>query len=89
MTRPKISVIITTYNIENYIAECIESVLSQSIKNIEVICIDDASTDHSLDVLNLYAARDSRVRVFAQSKSIGPSSARNIGYREEIGRAHV
>ena len=85
MTRPKISVIITTYNIENYIAECIESVLSQSIKNIEVICIDDASTDHSLDVLNLYAARDSRVRVFAQSKSIGPSSARNIGYREAKG----
>ncbi len=85
MTRPKISVIITTYNVENYIGECIESVLNQSIKNIEVICIDDASTDHSLNMLNLYAARDCRVRVFPQSESIGPSSARNIGYREAKG----
>lgn len=85
MLRPKISVIITTYNIESYINECLESVLSQSMAEIEVICIDDASTDHSLDILNQYAARDSRVRVFPQSESIGPSTARNIGYREAKG----
>lgn len=85
MLRPKISVIITTYNIENYISECLESVLSQSMAEIEVICIDDASTDHSLDILNQYSARDNRVRVFPQSESIGPSTARNIGYRKAKG----
>lgn len=85
MIKPKISVVITVFNIEKYIGECIESVLNQNMKDIEVICIDDASTDHSLDVLNEYAARDSRVRVFEQAESIGPSSARNIGYREAKG----
>ena len=91
MERPKISVIITVFNIERYIGECLDSVLNQSLKDIEVICIDDASTDHSPDILNQYAERDSRVRVIAQAQSIGPSTARNIGYREakEIGRAHV
>lgn len=85
MLRPKISIIITTYNIENYIVECIESVLNQSMKDIEVICIDDASTDHSLNILNQYADRDDRIRVYAQSESIGPSTARNIGYKEAKG----
>ena len=85
MLRPKISVIITVYNIENYIGECIESVLNQSMKDIEVICIDDASTDHSLKILNQYATKDRRIQVFAQSESIGPSTARNIGYREAKG----
>lgn len=85
MVKPKISVVITVFNIEKYIGECIESVLKQELKDIEVICIDDASTDNSLDILNKYAARDSRVRVLAQQKSIGPSSARNIGYREAQG----
>lgn len=85
MLRPKISVIITVYNIENYIGECIESVLNQSMKDIEVICIDDASTDHSLKILNQYATKDRRIQVFAQSESIGSSTARNIGYREAKG----
>ncbi len=85
MIKPKISVVITVYNIEKYIGECIDSVLKQGLKDIEVICIDDASTDNSLGILNKYAAKDSRVRVFAQQESIGPSSARNIGYREARG----
>ena len=85
MARPKISVIITVFNIERYIGECLDSVLNQSLKDIEVICIDDASTDHSPDILNQYAERDSRVRVIAQAQSIGPSTARNIGYREAKG----
>lgn len=85
MHKPKISVVITVYNLEDYIDECISSVLNQSMKDIEVLCIDDASTDHSLEVLNRYADQDDRVRIFAQSESIGPSTARNIGYRESKG----
>ena len=82
MGRPKVSVIITVFNIEPYIRDCLDSVLKQSLRDIEVICIDDASTDHSLEILYQYAERDNRVRVIAQPESIGPSTARNIGYRE-------
>ena len=45
-----VSVVITVYNIEKYIGKCLESVLDQAMKDIEVICVDDASTDHSLDI---------------------------------------
>lgn len=85
MIRPRISVIITVFNIEKYIEECLDSVLNQTMREIEVICIDDASTDHSLDILNAYAVRDQRVKVIAQTESIGPSTARNIGYRHAKG----
>lgn len=85
MGRPKVSVIITVFNIEPYIRDCLDSVLKQSLRDIEVICIDDASTDHSLEILYQYAERDNRVRVIAQPESIGPSTARNIGYREAKG----
>ena len=85
MIRPTISVIITVFNLEKYISECMESVLNQSVKDIEVICIDDASTDQSLAILHAYAVKDKRIRIIAQSESIGPSAARNIGYREAKG----
>lgn len=81
MMKPKVSVIITVHNIEKYIGECIESVLSQSIEDLELICIDDASTDSSLEIVKKYAESDTRLRVIAQVESVGPSTARNIGYR--------
>ncbi len=73
MLTPKISVIITVYNIEKYIGECIESILNQSIKEIEVICVDDASTDHSLDILEKYEKSDSRVKVIRNKRIRGKS----------------
>lgn len=85
VTNPQISVIITVYNIDQYIGECIESVLKQSIKDIEVICVDDGSTDDSLKILNEYAYNDVRVKIIHNMKSAGPSTARNIGYRAAKG----
>lgn len=81
MMKPKVSVIITVHNIEQYIGECIESVLSQSMRDLELICIDDASTDGSLEIVKNYAEKDARIKVIAQAESVGPSTARNIGYR--------
>ena len=58
---PKISIIIPIYNCENYLEECLVSVLNQTYSNLEIICIDDGSTDGSADMLDLYAQKDSRV----------------------------
>lgn len=81
----KISIIITVYNIETYVGECLDSVLGQQMKEIEVICINDASKDKSLDVLNIYALKDSRIRIIDLKNNVGPASARNVGYREARG----
>ena len=55
----KISVIIPVYNVENYLGECVDSVVGQSYKNLEIICINDGSTDSSLEILKGYQSRDS------------------------------
>lgn len=74
----KISVIIPAYNVEQYVAECLESVLSQSLTSIEVICINDGSSDATLDILNEYKERDNRVVVLTQENK-GVSASRNRG----------
>ena len=51
---PKISIIIPIYNVENHLEECLDSVLSQSFKDLEVICVNDGSTDNSLDIIKQY-----------------------------------
>lgn len=75
---PFISVIIPVYNVEKYLKRCLDSILNQSFHNIEVICIDDGSTDASLSILLEYAAKDARIHVIEQSNK-GVSSARNAG----------
>ena len=75
---PLISVIIPVYNTAAYLGRCLESVLKSSYENIEVICINDGSRDNSLEILQGYAAKDSRVYVFSKENG-GLSSARNAG----------
>ncbi|WP_294485155.1 glycosyltransferase [uncultured Mailhella sp.] len=75
---PVISVIIPVYNVEKYIDRCLNSVLNQSFNDIEIICIDDGSTDSSLSILHRYAAKDERIRIFTQ-RNRGASAARNAG----------
>lgn len=80
----KISVILSVYNVEKYLNECIDSILNQTFKDFELICINDSSTDRSLDILNDYAAKDSRVKVFTQPNG-GLSSTRNLGMKYAVG----
>lgn len=75
---PLVSVIVPIYNVEKYLPKCLDSILSQSLKDIEVIGVDDGSTDRSGEILDNYADRDSRVRVVHQlNAGLGP--ARNAG----------
>lgn len=74
----KISVIVPVYNKENYLYQCLNSVLSQTLREIEVICINDGSADGSADILFEYAKKDSRIKVLNQKNS-GVSHARNRG----------
>jgi glycosyltransferase involved in cell wall biosynthesis len=74
----KTSVVIPVYNTEKYLPCCIESVLSQSFTDFEVLLIDDGSTDGSGDICDAYAEKDTRVRVFHKQNG-GVSSARNLG----------
>lgn len=73
-----VSVIVPVYNVEDYIASCIESILGQTYRNLEVILVDDGSTDSSAQICELYALQDKRLRLFTQ-KNQGASSARNRG----------
>lgn len=72
------SFIVPVYNTANYLGRCLDSILNQTYKNFEVICVDDGSTDDSLSILKIYEQKDSRVKVFSQKNS-GVSSARNLG----------
>ena len=74
----KISVIIPIYNVEAYLEECLNSVISQTLKEIEIICVDDGSPDNSLAILNQYAKKDNRIIIISQTNQ-GLSGARNSG----------
>ena len=76
--KPVISVIIPVYNMERYLARCLDSVLGSTVREIEVICIDDGSLDQSTQILRGYQARDDRVVVLTKQNG-GVSSARNEG----------
>lgn len=72
MNTPLVSILIPVYNRENFIGECIESALAQTYTNIEVVVVDNASTDRTWDICQHYANKDQRVRVFRNDKNIGP-----------------
>ena len=82
---PVVSVIVPVYNVEPYLAQCINSILSQSFEDFEVLLVDDGSKDKSGGICDEYAARDSRIRVFHKENG-GLSSARNFGLNRANGK---
>ena len=78
ISTPKVSVIIPVYNAEKYLEQCLESVLNQTLQEIEVICVDDGSIDRSLDILEKYQNRDERVHIICQENRHA-GVARNVG----------
>ena len=77
---PKVSVIIPVYNVEKYLSECLDSVVNQTLKDIEIICVNDGSPDGSAAILEEYAQKDNRIKVITQENR-GLSEARNSGLK--------
>ncbi len=75
---PKVSVIVPVYKVEKFLPRCLDSLINQTLKDIEIICINDGSPDNSLQILEEYAQKDSRIKVINQENS-GPSISRNRG----------
>ena len=86
--QPKVSVIIPVYNTEKYLRQCLDSVVSQTLRDIEIICVDDGSTDSSPDILCKYAAKDSRIKILCQ-KNLYAGVARNNGMAAAKGEPEV
>jgi len=82
---PKVSVIIPVYNVEKYLKQCLDSVINQTLKDIEIICVDDGSTDSSLEILKEYAKNDNRIKILTQENK-GAGAARNTGLRVAAGK---
>lgn len=78
------SIIVPVYNSEKYLSQCIESVLSQSYSNFELILVDDSSTDSSFEICQLFANKDARINVIHKENG-GTSSARNVGLNNAKG----
>lgn len=87
MCVPKVSVIIPVYNSAKYLRQCLDSVSNQTLKDIEIICVNDGSKDNSLQILEEYAASDSRFRIFTkENEGLGGASARNLGLDNAVGK---
>ncbi len=76
--KPKVSIIVPVYNVENYLDRCLDSLINQSFDDIEIICINDGSTDNSLSILKDYEKKDARVKIINKDNS-GVSDCRNNG----------
>lgn len=81
---PLVSVVMPVYNVEDFLEQSLDSLLQQKVKNIEIVAVDDGSTDTSLEILQKYAAKDSRVKVFSQKNQYA-GNARNLGLSKASG----
>ena len=82
---PKLSIIMPVYNVEDYLDEALNSAESQTLKDIEIICVNDGSTDNSLAILEKHAKKDKRIKVINQENQ-GVSKARNAGMKAATGK---
>ena len=80
----KVSVIVPIYNAGDYLRPALDSILTGTLENIEIICVDDGSTDSSLDIVKEYLEKDSRVRIITETNA-GPGHARNNGLKRARG----
>ncbi|MDR0483991.1 MAG: glycosyltransferase [Alphaproteobacteria bacterium] len=86
MNNELISVVIPVYNTAKFLRKCLDSVINQSYKNLEIIIVNDASPDNSLEIINEYIATDNRIKVISNKINVGLSEARNLGINEATGQ---
>jgi len=83
--KEKVSIIIPVYNVEKYIRECLDSVINQTYKNLEIICVDDCSPDKSAKIIEEYLQKDKRIKIIRHDKNQGTGVARNTGMKNSNG----
>ena len=81
---PKVSIVVPTYNVEDYLCECIDSLIHQTLKDLEIICVDDGSTDRSPEILRRYAEKDKRIKIISKKNS-GYGNTMNVGIKAATG----
>ena len=81
---PELSVVVPIYDVEDYLPECLDSLIGQTFKNLEIICVNDGSPDNCIEILREYERKDSRIIVIDKPNG-GVSSARNVGMRAAKG----
>ncbi|MBO5627705.1 MAG: glycosyltransferase family 2 protein [Aeriscardovia sp.] len=81
----KVSVLVAVYNAEKYLSDCLDSMLNQTLRDIQVICVDDCSTDSSLSILQKYSDTDGRIEVVSLEKNQGLAHARNVALQRAKG----
>lgn len=86
MSCAKISIIIPIYNVEKYLAECLDFCINQTLENIEIICVDNCSYNNSIKILKEYQAKDSRIKIFSheENKNLEGSTSSRIGAGGDI-----
>lgn len=84
-SNPKLSVVMPVYNVEDYLDEALNSAENQTYKDMEIICVNDGSTDNSLAILEKHAKKDKRIKVINQENQ-GVSKARNAGMKAATGK---
>lgn len=82
---PLVSIIVPVFNVEKYLNECLNSIVNQSLSNIEIICINDGSTDNSYKILKSYADKEKRIKLYSQENQ-GVAVARNYALKEAKGK---
>lgn len=82
---PLVSIVIPIYNVGDYIEDCLSSVIAQTYKNLEILCVDDRGTDNSMNIVHRYAQSDSRIKIIQNETNIGLGATRNVGIREASG----
>ena len=75
----RVTVLVAAYNAEKYLEACLDSLVNQTLKDIQIVCIDDASNDSTLTILQKYAAQDSRIQILQRKENAGQAVARNMG----------
>ena len=84
MENAKVSVVVPVYNVEKYLSRCLDSIINQTYRNLEILLVDDGSTDKSGEICDYYALKDNRIKIFHKNNG-GVSSARNYALERMSG----
>ena len=80
-----VSIVVPIYNVEEYLEQCLQSIINQTYSNLEIILVDDGSVDNSLSIIKKYAKIDNRI-IYVSKENGGQASARNVGYTMAHGK---